>query len=67
MEYRVGIRQVFVSTLIVDLPEGATREQIISAASKEIKAGAEPAAPECEYTLGHDDWIVTDDDGDEVW
>lgn len=67
MKYAVGIPEVHRTFVEVELPDGATRDQIIEAAQKRFEEnGSDDAYLEYSHTLEHDEWTVCTEKGDFV-
>lgn len=63
MKYFVEIPEVHKALVKIELPEGATRDQIIEAAQNKFEESGSDDL-EYSYTLEHDDWTAYPENGD---
>ena len=64
MKYSIGISEVHRTFIEIELPEGATRDQITKAAQKWFEEnGSDDSYLEYSHTLEPDTWSVCDEKG----
>lgn len=61
-KFTVDVKEVWCRSIQVNLPVGATKEQILDAANQKIAEG-DDGETEYDYTLDLDRWNVRDEQG----
>jgi hypothetical protein len=61
-KFTVDIKEVWSHTVEVELPAGATKEQILAAAQSKIEEG-DDGNTEYSHTLDNDEWTVRNEAG----